>query len=192
LRYCAVCDGYEVSDQNLAVIGSGARGAKEAEFLRSYTDRVTLVPTLEQDGLDDDERLRLNSLGVQFADGPASEFTLTPQGLAVVIGDRRLIFDAVYPALGSVIHSKLAEGLGAALTGDGCIKVDAHQRSSVPGLYAAGDIVVGLDQISHAMGEAGVAATAVRNDLAARAPRLRADPRAGKCGDPASRGGLDG
>jgi thioredoxin reductase (NADPH) len=43
----------------------------------------------------------------------------------------------------------------------------------VPGLYAAGDVVIGLDQISHAMGEAGVAATTLRNDLAERRPLLR-------------------
>ena len=82
-------------------------------------------------------------------------------------------FDTVYPALGSDIHSKLAAALGAVLTDEGCIKVDAHQRTSVPGLYAAGDVVVGLDQISHAMGEAGVAATTIRNDLATAKPMLR-------------------
>jgi thioredoxin reductase (NADPH) len=43
----------------------------------------------------------------------------------------------------------------------------------VEGLYAAGDVVHGLDQISHAMGEGGVAATTIRNDLAARSPLLR-------------------
>jgi thioredoxin reductase (NADPH) len=43
----------------------------------------------------------------------------------------------------------------------------------VPGVYAAGDVVIGLDQISHAMGEGGVAATTIRNDLAKEAPLLR-------------------
>ena len=52
--------------------------------------------------------------------------------------------------------------------------VDAHQRTSVPGLYAAGDVVHGLDQISHAMGEGGVVSTTIRNDLAKEAPLLRA------------------
>ena len=51
--------------------------------------------------------------------------------------------------------------------------VDSHQRTSVPGLYAAGDVVIGLDQISHAMGEGGVAATTIRNDLCAKEPRWR-------------------
>jgi thioredoxin reductase (NADPH) len=56
--------------------------------------------------------------------------------------------------------------LGAQGSSDGCLVVDDHQRTSVPGLYAAGDVVKGLDQISHAMGEGGVGATTIRNDLA--------------------------
>ena len=63
--------------------------------------------------------------------------------------------------------------LGAKLSGDCCVLVDSHQRTSVPGLYAAGDIVLGLDQISHAMGEGGVASTTIRNDLAKERPLRR-------------------
>ncbi|MBV9882651.1 MAG: FAD-dependent oxidoreductase, partial [Sphingomonadaceae bacterium] len=51
--------------------------------------------------------------------------------------------------------------------------IDDHQRTSIPGLYAAGDVAKGLDQISHAMGEASVAATTIRNDLAKERPLLR-------------------
>jgi len=46
----------------------------------------------------------------------------------------------------------------------------------VPGLYAAGDVVIGLDQISHSMGQGGVAATTIRNDLNGQRPRWR-EPR---------------
>jgi thioredoxin reductase (NADPH) len=63
--------------------------------------------------------------------------------------------------------------LGAELSAESNIKVDRHQRTNVPGLYAAGDVVIGLDQISHAMGEGGVAATTIRNDLCLKAPRWR-------------------
>jgi thioredoxin reductase (NADPH) len=62
---------------------------------------------------------------------------------------------------------------GAKLAADGCFLCDDHQRTSVPGLYAAGDVVHGLDQISHAMGEGGVAATTIRNDLCAQKPLWR-------------------
>ena len=102
-----------------------------------------------------------------------SDLRLEDEGLSLDWAGGRKTFDTVYPALGSDVHSDLARGLGAALTADGCVKVDAHQRTSVSGLYAAGDVVIGLDQISHAMGEAGVAVTAIRNDLDAREPLRR-------------------
>ena len=86
----------------------------------------------------------------------------------------RLVFDSVYPALGSDVRTELAGQLGVALSGDNaCILVDSHQRTNIPGVYAAGDVVIGLDQISHAMGEGGVAATTIRNDLAKLRPLLR-------------------
>jgi len=59
------------------------------------------------------------------------------------------------------------------LSEDECVVVDSHQRTNIPGLFAAGDVVKGLDQISHAMGEGGVASTAIRNDLAEMSPLLR-------------------
>lgn len=71
----------------------------------------------------------------------------------------------LYVALGCRQRSGLAAGLGAALYDGGCIVVDAHQRTNIPGLYAIGDVVVGLDQIAAAVGHAAIAATVVRNDL---------------------------
>ena len=82
-------------------------------------------------------------------------------------------FDSIYPALGSDTHTQLGEMVGAKLAPDGCFLCDSHQRTSIRGLYAAGDVVHGLDQISHAMGEGGVAATTIRNDLAKGRPLLR-------------------
>jgi pyruvate/2-oxoglutarate dehydrogenase complex dihydrolipoamide dehydrogenase (E3) component len=82
-------------------------------------------------------------------------------------------FDSVYPALGSDTHTELAKQVDADIAEDGTLTVDSHQRTSVPGLYAAGDLVLGLDQISHAMGEGGVAATTIRNDLAKERPIIR-------------------
>lgn len=172
LRYCPVCDGYEVTGQNVAVIGSDAGAAQECEFLRSYTARVSLVLD-GTEGLGEPLAERLTHLGVRIIGGPAQEFALEEDGLSLSSASGRLRFDTVYPALGSVVHSELATSLGATVTDDGCIQVDRHQRTSVRGLYAAGDVVIGLDQISHAMGQAGVAATAIRNDLAASRPLLR-------------------
>jgi thioredoxin reductase (NADPH) len=172
IRYCPVCDGFEVTDKAVGVIGSGARAVREAAFLRGYTARVTLIAPDGLESFSADERARLAELAVVVARGPGSLHAQGDQAL-VDTDTGPLAFDSVYPALGSTVHSQLAEALGAELTGDSCVRVDAHQRTSVPGLYAAGDVVIGLDQISHAMGEAGVAATTLRNDLAERRPLLR-------------------
>jgi thioredoxin reductase (NADPH) len=173
LRYCPVCDAFEVTDQRVAVIGTGDRGLNEAVFLRSYTQDVTLVANDGPHQLSADARYRLDAIGISVVDGPPRDFALVPNGLAFIVPTGPLVFDSIYPALGSDIHSDLALALGADCTDDGCIRVDAHQRTSIPGLYAAGDVVLGLDQLSHAMGEAGVAAATIRNDLAGQALRLR-------------------
>lgn len=70
-------------------------------------------------------------------------------------------------------RSDLAAALGAGVGEDGCFAVDEMQRSQVVGLYAAGDVVNGLDQIARAAGQAAVAATSIRNDLAAQPPIRR-------------------
>jgi thioredoxin reductase (NADPH) len=43
IRYCPICDGYEVTDRKVGVIGSGSHGVAEAVFLRGYTADVTLI-----------------------------------------------------------------------------------------------------------------------------------------------------
>lgn len=173
LRYCPVCDGFEVTDQRVGVIGTGAHGAREAMFVRSFTRIVALIAPGPAHDLDADQLNRLAGAEVELVAGPVADFALAEEGLGFRAGSERLSFEAVYPALGSVVHSDLAVAVGAETTAEGCLKVDAHQRTTVPGLYAAGDVVRGLDQISHAMGEAGVAATTLRNDLADRSPLLR-------------------
>jgi thioredoxin reductase (NADPH) len=173
LRYCPVCDGFEVTDKRVAVIGSGNHGTREAEFLRGYTKDITLIAPLAEHELDDECRARLQDAGVAIVAGPCGGYAMHEDRLTVQTGEGRLAFDSVYPALGLHMRSELAVEAGAQATDDGCLVVDDHLQTSVPGLFGAGDVVIGLDQISHAMGQAGVAATAIRNHLAAERPLRR-------------------
>jgi thioredoxin reductase (NADPH) len=173
VRYCPICDGYEVTDKKVGVIGSDSHGVAEAVFLRSYTADVTLIAPDKALGLKPEDSQKLKEAGIDCVDGPAQAVAI-PNGCIVVdTAEGHYAFDSIYPALGSDTHTQLAEMVGAELGTDACIKVDSHQRTSIPGLYAAGDVVIGLDQISHAMGEGGVAATTIRNDLCAKEPRWR-------------------
>ncbi len=173
LRYCPICDGYEVTDLPIAVIGTGASALGEAEFLRSYTGDVTLIAPVGAHDLDAAQRARLEAAGIKMLDGPCLRYELKPKQIDVVLADGPHSFAAIYPALGTENRSELAAGIGVKVSEEGCLVVDSHQRTEIPGVYAAGDVVLGLDQISHAMGQGGVAATAIRNDLAARRPLYR-------------------
>lgn len=177
IRYCPICDGYEVTDRKVGVIGSGTHGVAEAAFLRSYSDDVTLIAPGMAHELGPDDRRKLEEMGIRAVDGPARAVAARSDRIVVEAGERNLEFDTLYPALGSDVHVELALQLGADLNPDtGCIRVDSHQRTNVHGVYAAGDVVIGLDQISHAMGEGGVAATTIRNDLARARPLVRSAP----------------
>jgi thioredoxin reductase (NADPH) len=173
IRYCPICDGYEVTDKTVGVIGSGSNGVAEAIFLRSYTPHVTLIAPDKALQLTREDQDKLKAAQIDCVDGPAQAVAISDSCIVVDTAEGHYTFDSVYPALGSDTHNQLAEQVGARLNEQGCIGVDAHQRTSVPGLYAAGDVVIGLDQISHAMGEGGVAATTIRNDLAKEKPLLR-------------------
>jgi thioredoxin reductase (NADPH) len=173
IRYCPICDGYEVTDKKVGVIGSDSHGVAEAVFIRSFTADVTLIAPDKAMRLKPEDQQKLKDAGIGCIDGPTQAVATAEDCIIVDTADGHHAFDTIYPALGSDTHTQLAEMVGAELSGDSCIKVDSHQRASVTGLYAAGDVVIGLDQISHAMGEGGVAATTIRNDLCSKQPMLR-------------------
>jgi thioredoxin reductase (NADPH) len=173
VRYCPICDGYEVTDKRVGVIGSDSHGVAEAIFIRSFTADVTLIAPDKALSLCPADQQKLKDAGIECVDGPAQAVAISDECIVVDTAEGHYAFDSIYPALGSDTHTQLAQMVGAALSDDDCIKVDSHQRTSVPGAYAAGDVVIGLDQISHSMGEGGVAATTIRNDLCAKQPLLR-------------------
>jgi len=173
IRYCPICDGYEVTDKKVGVLGSGHHGVAEAVFLRGYTADVTLIAPDKALNVSAVDRLALEGAGIETVDGPAEAVAISEGCITVDTAEGHFTFDSVYPALGSDVHCQLAEMVGARLNADGCVGVDAHMRTSVEGVYAAGDLVIGLDQISNAMGQGGVAATTIRNDLSKETPWLR-------------------
>jgi len=155
------------------VIGSDSHGVAEALFLRSYTTDVTLIAPDKALKLKPEDQEQLKAAGIDCVDGPTQAVAIGDKFIVVDTADGHHTFDSIYPALGSDTHIQLAQQVGAKLSNDQCITVDRHMRTSIPGLYAAGDVVIGLDQISHAMGQGGVAATAIRNDLNAQQPLWR-------------------
>jgi thioredoxin reductase (NADPH) len=164
VRICPICDGYEAIGKAVAVIGNDDKGAREAAFLRTYSDRVALIHTGPAGALA--EEAELTRLGIELIRAPIEDVRLEDDRVTALgwNGDYRS-FDLVYSALGTSPNAGLAHGLDAAIGEDGRLFVDPHQQTSVKGLYAAGDVVRGLNQIAVASAEAAIAATAIHNAL---------------------------
>jgi thioredoxin reductase (NADPH) len=167
LRQCPICDGHEHSGQRIAVLGQGDHGAREALFLRRFSERVLLFDQHPCDPIPEARRHQLAAAGIDRVEATLSAVEIGAAGqVRLLLADSALHeADVVYAALGSRPRNALALGLGAALDERGNIVTDAHLRSSVPGLYAAGDVVSALDQIAVAHGHAAIAATAIHNSL---------------------------
>jgi thioredoxin reductase (NADPH) len=165
IRYCPVCDGYEATDQRIGVLGRGNDASSKAKFLRTYSNDVTLLSLDQQADENEEVAKSLREAGIKVA-GPVSAVEHSGNEIrAVLQGGRPLSFDVVYPALGCGVRSELATTLGAKTNDVGCVEVDAHQRTTVDGIYAAGDVVSDLHQIAVATGHAAVAATHIHKSL---------------------------
>ena len=179
LRYCPVCDGYEVTDKRVAVIGTGNHGTAEALFLRGYTADITLISPRGR------ARARRRN-AKPSSTRPASRASPGPAAAT----RSRTASSRSTPPTGAGVRQRLSGARLAMSARNWPSTPGAHDQrrrlpgrrrppaTNVPGLFAAGDVVKGLDQISHAMGEGGVAATTIRNYLA-ETQRLGAASKAG-------------
>jgi thioredoxin reductase (NADPH) len=167
VRFCPICDGFEAMDRHIGVLGPLAHIVGKALFLRTYSRRVTLLPTDRELALDAGDQRKLEAAGVAPPMEPVADLLVAGDEICAVMGSgEKIIVDVLYPALGAQVRSDLATKLGARNNEAGCLLVDEHQRTSVPHLYAAGDVTVDLHQISVATGQATIAATHIHNQLA--------------------------
>lgn len=167
LRHCPICDAYEVIDQKVGVFGQGDAALKETLFIRTYTDDLTLINLGNDNKLSEQNRKLLYEANIQLIEEPIVEVQVADKritGLKLASGEVRC-FDTLYSALGSLVVSGLAIQLGAECDDTGNLVVNAAMQTSIEGLYAAGDVVHGLNQICVATGQAAIAATAIHHYL---------------------------
>ncbi len=166
LRYCPICDGYEHRGQRIAVVGCDQSGAGEALFLRQFSDDITLLPKAEAE-LTAKERADLAAAGVKTITAPITRYLPQSDSMKIYVAGENapLIFDVLYPALGVTPRNELAACLSLPLNERGNTDPDSPYGTPIPGLFCAGDIVEGLDQVSVAIGHGAVAATKAHNWL---------------------------
>jgi|SRR5690554_90780 len=163
VRLCAVCDAYEAGDTRVAIHGPADGLSGHARFLRGYTRHLAVLPS--DHDVDPAAAADMRALGAKvFPAGGTLEFDGRRCRWRTADGSVAT-FDSVYPYLGYEGRNALVADWGLEAGEEGELKVDRHQQTGRPGLYAIGDVVSGLNQIAVAVGQAAVAATHAHNAL---------------------------
>ncbi|MGE5450836.1 MAG: NAD(P)/FAD-dependent oxidoreductase [Acidobacteriota bacterium] len=166
LRECPICDAHEFSNQRIGVIGWSAHAAREALFLRHYSERVELLALRTPDDVAPDWLGDLDQRKVTWDATGMTRIHHRDRAVHVTLADgSEKVFDVLYAALGCHPASDLAHALKARCDPIGNLAIDAHCHTGVPGLYAAGDVTAGLDQVVVALAQGAIAATAIHNEL---------------------------
>ena len=166
--HCPYCHGYEVRDQPLVVLGD----AGHALIVRQWSPEVTFLP--HTSAVTADERARLTARGIPVVEGKAAGLVVTDDRLTGVQldGGEVVACAAVFVRPRFVPHSSVLADLGCARDENGWAVVDPTGRTSVPGVWAAGNAVDPRAQVITAAGAGSAAAIALNGDLVDEDVRL--------------------
>ena len=177
VHYCATCDGAFYRDKRLVVVGGGNSGVQEALFLTRFTSHIDLLvrSTVKASQVLQDELQKYVDAGkvtVHLGTVP-SEIVAEENKVVKVVGTKdgepaEFATDGVFVFIGLKPNTQFLAGSGIELDEYGLIKTDQHLATTMPGVYASGDVRSGATmQIASAVGEGATAALSIREFLGA-------------------------
>lgn len=175
LFWCIVCDGYEAIGRRVAVVGDDEEAVSTALGLRRFSEDVVLVTGRTRSRLTRPMADLLAARDIPVHRRRVAEYCQRDGRIErlELLGGERVACDMVFVSAPKRPRTSLARRLGARADDDGYLDVDEAGRTSVPGIYAAGDCVAARPhQVTVAAAMGATAATAVSFDLSG--PELRA------------------
>ena len=173
VSYCATCDGPLYKDEEVVVIGCGNSGLQEAQILLEYAKKVTFVEFLDHSIAEQvlQDRVKSHEKTVCKFSHMATEVKGEKLVKSLVVKNREtdelleIPAAAIFIYVGYKPYTSFVEGL-VELDKYGYIIADKHMKTSVPGIFAAGDVVSeNLAQVAVAVGDGAKAAVAIREYL---------------------------
>jgi thioredoxin reductase len=164
--HCPYCHGHEVRDQQLGVVGGSPGAVRYAQIVRQWThDLVYFTPP---DTLTNAERAGLVARAIGIVEGSIEQLVADDEDRlrGVQMDDGCVVpRDALFVPPHFVPNNALLVGLGCDVDDQGWATVDPSGRTSVPGVWAAGNVVDARAQVITAAGAGSAAAIALNADL---------------------------
>jgi thioredoxin reductase len=138
--HCPYCHGYEVRNEKTTILGNGDPGFDFARLISNWTKDLTLL-TNGSPQLTVEQTRNLESHQIHIIEKEIERLEHEDGNLQNIIfsDGSKFSVKALYAPSPFEQQCKIPEMLGAALTEDGYIQVDAFQETSIPGMYACGD-----------------------------------------------------
>jgi len=172
VSYCATCDGFFYKKKEVVVVGGGNTALTDALYLHSINCKVTIVHRRDQFRADRHLQESIKKQGIEsLMDNVVEEIVEGEQVTAVKLRNLKTgvvstkPVDGVFVAVGELPSSQLASELGLDMDPGGFVTVDKSFRTSVPFVYAAGDVAGGIRQIVAAVHGGAAAALSCFDDL---------------------------
>jgi len=175
LLHCPYCHGHEVRNQALGVLGGTPGAVQHAQLVRQWSDDVVFFAHTTR--LTDGEREELTARAVGIVEGAVERIVVEHDRLiGVQLQDGRFLpRAAVFVRPEFVANHDLLRGLGGQVDRSGWPLIDATGRTTVPGVWVAGNAANPRAQVITAAGEGSAAAIALNNDLTEEDVRVAVD-----------------
>ena len=165
VSYCVHCDGALFRDKAVAVVGYGNGAARAVLYLSNICNKIHLLSPRESlvaESIYLDRIKKLPNYAANFgAEITEIQGQETVKSVEFRVGNtpRSLKVDGVFVEMGMKPNTELAEALGLEMTKGGYVKANRlNQETSMPGVYAAGDLTGGRMQVATAVGQGASAA----------------------------------
>jgi thioredoxin reductase len=164
--HCPYCHGHEVRDRPLGVLGGTPGAVRYAQIVRQWThDLLYFTPS---DALTAAERSQLVARAIGVVEGTIRQLVIDSQDRlsGVQLADGSVVHrDALFVPPRFVPNDEPLAGLGCSTDDDGWVTTDTTGRTSVPGVWAAGNVVDPRAQVITAAGAGSAAAIGLNTDL---------------------------
>jgi thioredoxin reductase len=177
VHHCPDCDGFEVTGKRVAVLGSGKSAAGFTLGMLTWTDKLTLITNGDAGDMSDEHRAKLAECNIPITNQVIAKLegdaeTKQLQLVRFADGDS-LACDALFFNLGTEPSSNLHDLLGCRIDEDsGLVWVDEDQQTSIPGVYAAGDLTPKSQLAIVAAAEGAMAAIHIHKSLIPESQRV--------------------
>lgn len=166
--HCPYCHGYEYKEQETGILLNGDPAFELARMIRNLTSRLTIF-TNGNALISETHQAQLTAMGVRIEEREISEFVHKNGYISSIVfkDGKHSLLDALYARPPFEQHCQIPKEIGCKFTDGGHIQIDDVQRTSIPGIFAAGDNATGFRAVAIAIAAGNKAGAVINHELVA-------------------------